>query len=499
MQLQFERTSISCLHRVAREIKDQEQTHEIRIPDGMPDIGKILGCWGQVLIRSKEWRNTGICVNGGIMTWVLYAPEEGAGERCLDAWIPFQVKCDFDDNERDGGILVQPLLRSIDARTVSARKLMVRADINLLCDALTDGEIEVHTPCDVPEDIHLLEHKYSVLLPKETNEKAFSVDETFAMHTSMRPIDKIIYYHVSPSLAEQKVMGDKVIFRGTMGLHALVSSEDGEIFGCDFEFPFSQYAELGMDYSTNASAQTIMNVTSLELDKTDEENYRLRVGLTGQYVVYDQADVTVIEDAYSTKRDVAVTVNPLQLPSVLDMRKDNINAEIKMQDGYSRLIDAMFYPDCPKTYHDGDKAITEYGGIFRILAIDPEGEVSGLTERWDSVSSVDADASTRPMVTVSDPMKALSVNSGLEQQLTAELRTETVWIAGDSLPMLTGIESGECQMPDPDRPGIVLKRVGEATLWELAKETGSTVDLIVDANGLVSPPDPSQILLIPVV
>jgi len=53
--------------------------------------------------------------------------------------------------------------------------------------------------------------------------------------------------------------------------------------------------------------------------------------------------------------------------------------------------------------------------------------------------------------------------------------------------------------PDPNRPSLLLQRMGEGDLWSLAKATGSTVDAILDANGLQGEPAPDQMLLIPVI
>ena len=51
LQLQFEKQAITCLRRVKHETQNQEQTQELRISDGMPDFGCIIGAWGQVILR----------------------------------------------------------------------------------------------------------------------------------------------------------------------------------------------------------------------------------------------------------------------------------------------------------------------------------------------------------------------------------------------------------------------------------------------------------------
>ena len=95
MELQFPKSALSYLRRAAWEVKNEEQTQEVRLADSFPDIGKILGAWGQPLVRSKEWLSSSMRISGGIMVWVLYMPEEGGMPRCVESWIPSQMQWDF--------------------------------------------------------------------------------------------------------------------------------------------------------------------------------------------------------------------------------------------------------------------------------------------------------------------------------------------------------------------------------------------------------------------
>ena len=68
---------IHYLSAPVQEVQDMEQTQELRISDGMPDIGRILAGWGQALLRGKQWERDGVSLSAGAMVWVLYEPEEG--------------------------------------------------------------------------------------------------------------------------------------------------------------------------------------------------------------------------------------------------------------------------------------------------------------------------------------------------------------------------------------------------------------------------------------
>ena len=143
MELPFEKTVCRYWKQKLYQLHNQEQTQELRIPDGMPDVGRIISTWGQVVIRGKEWRERGLGISGGVMVWVLYQPE-GEGElQRLETWVPFQARLDMPPSDQDGTIRVQSVLRGVDARTTSSRKLMLRCAIGLLVQALVPAEAEI--------------------------------------------------------------------------------------------------------------------------------------------------------------------------------------------------------------------------------------------------------------------------------------------------------------------------------------------------------------------
>ena len=78
-------TAVSYLDPVLMDSRQLEQAQEVRIPDGMPDADRILGVWGQPILRGKEWRGDTVGFNGGVMLWILYCPEGNDTPEILDA------------------------------------------------------------------------------------------------------------------------------------------------------------------------------------------------------------------------------------------------------------------------------------------------------------------------------------------------------------------------------------------------------------------------------
>ena len=82
--------------------------------------------------------------------------------------------------------------------------------------------------------------------------------------------------------------------------------------------------------------------------------------------------------------------------------------------------------------------------------------------------------------------------------MTPQIGAEVLSLTRQGMPMLTGMELEEATEPDPARPSLILRHRGEKSLWELAKECGSTVEAICKANGLQEEPRDDRLLLIPV-
>lgn len=498
MELQFKKSICSCLDTAVREVQNVEQTQEIKLPDGMPDIGRVLSAWGQVILRSKEWRSDCVAFSGGMMVWVLYAPEDGGEERCIDGWIPFQMKWDLPAGTREGDIRIHCLPRFVDARSVSARKLMVRAGAAAMAEAFVPMEAETYAPDSAPENVELLRLRYPVRLQKEAGEKTFLMDEDLTLPGSAPQADKVIYYCLHPRVTDCRVLSNKVVFRGNANLHTLYRSEEGQLHSWDFELPFSQYAELNGEHSAEALADMVLCPTSLELELDDEGHMRLKCGMVGQYLITDQQMMELIEDAYSPGRELSVRREMLELPAVLENRRENIFGEQTLPVQANLAADVNFLPDYPRQRRSENGVEMEIPGTFQVLYYGEDGVLRSGTARWEGQQSVNADENSRitavPMAV--EAPQAVTGNGSIVVKTDIPLDMTTT--AQQSISMVTGVELGEQIAPDPNRPSLILRRAGDGRLWDIAKSSGSTMDAIRRANNLQEEPAPDQMLLIPV-
>lgn len=491
MEIKFNQTLCRHLRRAVDQIQTQEQTQEVRLPDSMPDIGRVLGAWGKVLIRGKEWRNGGMGISGGVMAWVLYVPEDGSGPQSIETWVPFQLKWEFPETRHDGFICVEPRLKAIDARSISARKLMVRANVSAWGKGLESVETEVFGPQEVPEDVQLLTASYPVELPCESGEKLVETDDDLELHG----VEKILRYDMTPVITEQKVMASRLVFRGKGLVHILYLS-DGKVCAWDGEVPLSQYADLDREYGPNSGAEIRPVLTNMELDMA-EECLQLKCSMAVQFVIYDRCVMELVEDAYSPLREVELQRQELQLPMRLDVRTEPVQLQQTVRADAEKIVDVSIISDLPKRQQNGDAADFDLQGIFQVLYYDRAGALQCAAARFDRKVQLPADSRISldgSLMLEGAPRAAIEedveVSAGMELTVAA--------VAQQGQWMVTGLELGECREPDPRRPSLILRRYENTDLWSMAKEAGSTVTAIRQANDLTAEPEQGRMLLIPV-
>lgn len=497
MELQFKKTGCRCLGTAVREIRNLEQTHEIKLPDSMPDIGRVLAAWGQCVLRSKEWNTDSMGMSGGMQIWVLYAPEDGTQPRVIDSWIPFQMRWEFPQGTPEGKMRIGCMMRFVDARSVAARKIMVRAGVSAVGEGWVDKERETYIPEKLPEGIELLRSTYPVRLPKEVGEKTFVMDEELVLPASAPMPEKIVYYAMSPQNTDQKVMGNKVVFKGNGNLHVLYESEEGQLHNWDFELPFSQFAELDGSYSGDAQADVLLCPNNLELEIDDEGHFRLKCALVGQYLVDDLQKIEVVEDAYSPRQELELQKEMLELPVILESRRENLYGEQTIHAEADIAADVRMLAEYPRLRRVGDRVEMEMPASFQVLYYGENGTLQSASGRWNGQLSVNADENSQisamPVPGIPQAMPG-NGNIGVSGEIPVQMFTTT----RQGIPVVTGMNLGQQRVPDPDRPALILRRAGEDRLWDIAKGSGSTVDAIRKANGLEAEPAPDQMLLIPV-
>ena len=493
--MRFEKQEVSCLAPCLSRVQTLEQTQEVALPEG--GEARVLGTWGQSVMRSKEWMGSSILLTGGVQVWVLYESE--AGElQCLSSWIPFRMEWEAPEEAREGWVRIRTLLRSADARPVAAGKLLIRVGVAALAEAFCPRSAAVYSPGEPDSGMQLLRSQWPVRLRKAAGEKPFELEQDLILPDSVPEVSKLLSWQLDTKVTDQKILGNKILFRGTGNLHMVYLTTEKLLRCWDFEIPFSQYGELQEGHSADASADVAVAVTRLELEQQDGKNLHLRTGLTGQYVVEERQLLETVEDAFCPRRELKVSRDVLPLPVVLDSRRETVTQQQTLQISADVIADQVFRPDFPQQHREGEMIRISQSGTLQLMYYDENGTLRSTSVRMEGEVPL-AQNETAELTAV--PGEAtLQLHGGRD---TAQIRTEMALhlctAAEQEIPMITGLEPGEKIAPREGMPALILCRAGNRRLWDIARECGSTVSAIETANGLTGEPETDRMLLIPVV
>lgn len=498
MKLQWRASPLDCLAPVMQNIQQRELTQELKLGEALPDIGRVLGVWGQGMVRSKQWQEGSVSCSGGVMVWVLYAPEDGSAPGVLDGWVPFQLTWDIPEGTAEGTLRVDCALRFADARSVSPRKVMLRLGVAVSMEAYSPMTAQVFQPEEDVTGVELLKSTYPMTLVRETGEKTFLLDEELTLPEGGPEPEKILCYTMTPRVTDKKVLSLRAVFRGVGALHILGMDSGGRLTSWDMEVSFSQFSQLTGEHSGEAQVDIGICPTSCEAEWMGQGRLRLKCGLVAQYVVTDRVTVELVEDAYSPGQGLDITWEELKLPVVLEARGETLSLRQSLSTPMEQVAEVSCLAEPANLERREDGVAASFTGTAQVLGYGREGEPLSATGRWEIRESLPCHASVRlffglPQATnvaAQSDSGGVTVTGGLPIRWTA-----STW---EQLPQIAALELEEQTPPDPDAPSLILRRAGGDRLWDIAKKTGSTVAAIRQATGLEGEPAPNQMLLIPV-
>ena len=159
-----------------------------------------------------------------------------------------------------------------------------------------------------------------------------------------------------------------------------------------------------------------------------------------------------------------------------------------------QFLDVSLCMTHPVLQREQQNVHMELSGSFQIIGHGVEDSLIGVNTRWE-----------KELVIPVDENAVLLARSGLKGKkqvsgttIGCDIAVDMMVTALTDIPMVTALELGDPIVRSSEKPSLILRRVGDDTLWHVAKTCGSTVDEIREVNGLIDDPTADQVLLIPV-
>lgn len=498
MELVFQEQKLEILSKILCDTVSQEQTADVIIPDSIPDAARVADAFGTLLIRAEECSGDSAAVAGTVQAGALVVCEDGSVQR-VDAEIPFSVRRDFPKQEDECMMQCSCILRSVDARLLNSRKILLRVCVSC---ALTVYAPKTCTSYDISEPAQNLQMKRVVLplrMPAQLGEKSFTLNEVLEVPSGKPEIARLLKCLYRTQVEEQRMVGNKAVFKGELTVHALYAGEDEELHTYEWSIPFSQYAELEREMD-EGDLRTELSLTGAEAEPDSQfATRRLLVSATllAQCTVFCSQNVSVIEDAYCTDADFTPTWEAWSMTAILDQQdfRETAIAESDLQ--AQRVVDCWFLPDEAAMQRTDGQMQIELPLSCSVLYYDADGDLQGRILRPTvRVETQIADNAQCSVAQVSGGEIFCSAGSGgIAVRIPVKVSVDS--FAEHAISAVSGGEITPTEETAQRRPAVLLRLTDrEESVWEIAKSCRADLRLLTAANELNGASVPAGTLLL---
>lgn len=500
MELLFQKYELNHLERVWSHSAVGEQTADVIVPDSFPDVDRILDAFGTLTLQDVECLTDSVSLSGTVLAGVLLVGENGE-VHSLPVRIPFGVRKELGTPVEQGEPLYRCELRSVDARMVNSRKLLVRVGYQ--------WSFEVYSPCtraisyleEPSERIQLRWAEYPMELPTVTGEKQFTVNEELELPENISPVSEILKWNTRLQILDQKTVGSKAVFKTELLLHLLYEDPQGKLCTYDWRLPLSQFTDLSAD-AEGGEVQTFLHMTEWDLEPDSQVESRrlfLRVGLRARSMVYEVRRVRVMEDAYCIDALMEPQWDRWSYRPLLDTQSLRGTAQWRGEEPLGTIVDLWAWTEDGERQRQGDTLTIKVPVTCSVIYYDKEGKLRGKQFRPHMEGELplheSGECSLRDVLCT----EVYCNGSGGTPELRIPVQLRVDCYGDQAVRCLSGAELQSLPESGERQPDLILRRTEEdEDLWTIAKSYRTSSKLIAEANALDDRPIPEgTMLLIP--
>jgi len=482
----------------------QEETQESIVPDACPDVGRILDVEAFVTLHDKETGQGHWSGRGEVCCQMVYLPEGETVPRHMEAKLPYTVSGDGADITSACQVRVIPRCMGADARLLNPRKVLFRVSLAVEVAVFAPEELSLCVEA-LPQEEQQVEQRWEDL-ELETfaalEEKPFTFSDQLHLANGRPEAQELLKTRVCLTGSESKIIGTKLIFKGEATLTVLYRSTEGTVCAANYNLPYSQIMEV---QGAEEEARCALDIVTTGLECTLEDSRLLSVTLTllAQAVVRQSRKLRVLADAYSTRYALECRREPYRFHRLAGEGEERLSVRdlVETDSAVREVLDLRLALGAVTQTREGNQVTMEAQTTVRALYLGEDGSL-GVAEKAASASwSVDvgahncdcqfwcrlgADGYATPTV------GGLEVRCPLDVSYLALESAQGAAIVGLDLDTDTPRDTAGA-------PSIVLRRLGPGEcLWDVAKERGTTVADILQANALTEEGDlGAGLLLLP--
>jgi len=478
---------------------------DFNVSDSKPDIDSLITENGEISIDSVKVQNGKIIVKGKLGFKLLYSNQDaGRHIHNINGEIFFEEPINMDDIAEGDNIGVDWDIDDLKIDIINSRKISVKAIItfNVLVESLYD----IETTTEVLDDNPVQHYKTPLDITSiAVNKKdIYRIKDEVDIPQNKANIGQILWNSVNLQGVETKLLDDRVTIGGQLVVFVMYqpSEETAPVQWLENVIPFHGMIEVSgckEDMIPNIMAKLSSNEIEPKADADGElRMIGIDVVIDLDIKVYEEESIRILSDVYSTKCQLNPIVKQGYYESLLvkNISKSKVADKVRVDSEQGHIMQI-----CST---EGNVKLDEVAVVENGIQIEGVVYVAIMYISNDDQSPL---RSVKNVIPFTYTVEAEGINEdsvyflkqSLEQITATMISTEEIEIKAvitiDTLvlnkvvkPVIVEVEKQELDMESLESmPGIVgyLFQKGD-TLWNVAKENYTTIDNIMELNGLQS-------------
>jgi len=460
------------------------------VPDSKPDILNTICTSGVVSIYKKEVQDGKVRLDGAINTYIMYMPDGDEDTvRGLNTSLDFSENINI-SNCLDGmNVNSEVKIKTIEARVINGRKVGIKATLEISLKIYSNEEVEIINNIQNENNIQILKENLKVNSLVGQGETKIYAKENIQID-NMDNLAEILKAQVCLVDKDIKISYNKVLTKAEAEVKIMYLTEDNRINTVNCKIPIVGFIDIpnvteGNLCDVNYEVKNII----IKPNSQEEHSIYIEIEIEVTCCVYEEKEINLIQDMYSPTQNIKFEKRQIMTMTDKQNKTDikQIREKITLKDTEGlNLIDVDVTPCILNENKINSKILNEcemnLKFIFensrkQLIVKEAKMPFEYTVENLQNGETLNADSN------IEVKSQDFIIQDSGNINCNIDLQTDTNLYRMASLNMIDSLEEdGDREEQDYSIVIYIVKK-GD-TLWNIAKEFGSTVDGIARVNGI---------------
>ena len=470
----------------SKEVKVNEWiTHDMLIPDTMPDAIKIINVNVNPYIISKECSKDKLKITGKLNCYVMYkSSEEISMYRGINTTFTYSSVLNINGITDLSYINICPNIKSVIYSLPNERKIAIKAELQYNVISRNKCDIKLLNNFRKEDQMESNLIKQNINVFNLINSDNISSSEEILLQEENKDVFEILEVKSIIENTEYKQSFNKIMTKGDIVIDIMYMSKDKEtIKNMKSVVTFSGMVELeNLNDNSKLDLSYILKDLNLRLN---EESITVEYEVDCRCIMYENIEIEYIDDFYSQSADISYDKKDEKVIRQISENIKNIDIKESINNFMTENFKVINYiPDCSDITVKQNENILTLDGNLKISMVIMNLETKELENKTIQImvnDKIDINSNTNAITNISANNINIEAN-GFNLEIKCKLKVEMVYEEICNIHTIENIKDLETKV-NLNSINIYMVKEGD-TLWSIAKKYKTTVQNIVKTNNI---------------